>query len=103
MKEIMTCPLCKGLGSVIKANPSTGEFEIKDCSCQLKSLYYCNDTGVVIEVTEIANGVMSVLEHHNDKKLRRLINQYLFEEHLKEGIINHHPKESENLHLLSQP
>ena len=84
----MTCPNCKGLSSVVKANPVTGHFTVVDCSCQLKKqLYFCNDTGVSIEVTEVAAGVMSVLEHHSDKKLRRLINQHLFETHLKEGVI----------------
>lgn len=84
----MTCSKCYGLKTVVKANLSTGEFEINSCGCQLTSqLYFCNDTGVPIEVTEVVAGIMSILEHHNDKKLRRLINQHLFETHLKEGVI----------------
>lgn len=87
----MVCPSCKGLRSVIKANPTSGEFEISDCSCQLKTkLYFCQDTGVILEVTEVSEGVMSILEHHPPGKLRRIINQFLFENDLASGVITPH-------------
>ena len=84
----MICPNCKGLGSIIKANPSSGEFEIRECSCKLKKqVYFCNDTGAKLEVSEVVQGVMSVLEDYDGKKLRRLINYSLFQQHLEEGVI----------------
>ena len=87
MKAIMICQQCKGLGSIIKTSPS-GEFKIKECSCRFThKRYFCHDTGVTLEVTEVAGGVMSILEHHPSKKIRRIINQWLFENDLREGII----------------
>lgn len=91
----MTCDKCKGLGSYLIINGN--EFEIHSCPCKLTAqLYYCNDTAATLIVTEVVNGVMSVLETYNKdpKKYRRLINQLLFEQHLREDIItpiNPHP------------
>ena len=84
----MTCPNCKDLGSVVKANPSSGEFEILECPCQqLKVKYLRHDTGAIVTVDEIVDGVMSVMEDYNGKKFRRIINHYLFQQHLEEGVI----------------
>jgi hypothetical protein len=91
----MTCPKCKGLGSIVKAHPSSGEFEILECPCQEKGLtYFCNDTGVVMIVDEIVAGIMSVREHYPSKTYRRIINYSLFQRDLKEGTISPLPKES---------
>ncbi len=89
----MTCNNCKGLGKIIKADCKSGQFVIKDCSCKLIKRYHCNDTGALLEVSEVISGVMSVLEDYNNKKYRRIINQHLFESDLKEGIINLLPLE----------
>ena len=92
----MTCQKCKGLGNIAKANPSTGEFEIKDCICRtVNHKYYDNFTGSIIEVTEVVGEVMSILESYNNsgQNYRRIINRFLFDEHLKNGTLIPHPQE----------
>ena len=91
----MTCQRCKGLLSVVKAHPATGKFEVEDCSCtSVNKTYQCNDTGAIIEVTEITAGLMSVIEHYELKNYRRIINYSLFKTHLEEGIITPLQEES---------
>ena len=91
----MDCQKCKGLGSYVRADCKSGQFIVIDCSCRFTAnVYFCNDTGVTLEVTEVVSGIMSVLENYNGKKSRRLINASLFQQDIEEGIITLHPQES---------
>lgn len=82
----MACQQCKDLGSVVKTF-SDGSFQIIDCGCQKKTKTYIDTwTLALVEVTEVVNGVMSILEtYETGNKYRRIVNEFLFNEHLKEG------------------
>lgn len=87
----MTCPNCQGLGSIVKANSSTGEFEIKECHCQnVKSLlnktFHHSHTDcytTILEVKELSlfsrfiwSGGLLNYGHHN---------RWIFEEAVSKG------------------
>ena len=86
----MKCPKCSDLGSVVRADPRSGEFSIQACSCiTTNTLLHKSftDGWRSYIVDEVVNGVLSVRETTNNKTQRRLINQYLFEQDFRDGIL----------------
>lgn len=87
----MTCQACHGLGSTVKTNCSTGQFEVVDCrDCYLlHKQFYQKSWNTTLTILSVQPLTVKIREYYDkDYAETRVVNRMRLEEDIASGLLS---------------